>query len=170
MLIPRLKVTVHPIYFEGLEEGSSEYDDRLKIAKEFAIYWREGYHPDFGRDKLVDRPDGIQESALCKVHVKVFALSRSNQIYWDSNSSCKLAPYDRSHCKGCDSLMLYAVSEEGTALILALYIDEGHDLIKKPYYGVLKGLGEYAKSYFKSIREQPALETDLFNFLNTPTC
>lgn len=170
MKIPRLKVTVHPIYFQGLEEGSSEYHDRLEIAKEFAIYWREGYHPDFGRDKPVERPDGIQESGLCKVHVLIFKLLRTDKIYWDSKSSCHLAPYDRSHCTGCDSVLLYAVSEEGTALILALYIENGHDLLKKPYHGILRGIGEHAKAYFKSIGEQPALEKDLLAFLQTPTC
>lgn len=169
-MIPRLKVKVHPDYFKGFKEGSSGYIDRLEIAKEFAIYWREGYHPDFGRDRIVDRPDNIHYSALCKVHVLVFSLSKSDKAYWDSKSSCKIAPYDRSHCDECDSVMLYAVSEEGTALILALYIEQGHDLIKKPYHGVLRGLGEDAKNYFKSIREQPALKEDLLEFFNKPTC
>ncbi|HAV8071944.1 TPA: hypothetical protein JLB58_004265 [Escherichia coli] len=170
MKIPRLKVTVHPLYFQGLEEGSSEYNDHLTIAKEFASYWRTGYHPDFGRDKPVDRPDGIHESGLCKVHVLAFKLSRASQVFWNSKSSCRLAPYDRSHCTECDSLLLYAVSEEGTALILALYIEDGHERLKTPYYSVLRGLGEHAKAYFKSIGEQPALEKDLLAFLQTPTC
>jgi hypothetical protein len=38
-------------------------------------------------------------------------------------SSPNLAPFDRSHCDSCDAVVVYAVSEEGRALVLALYPD-----------------------------------------------
>ena len=169
MEIPRLNVTVHPIYFQGAIEGSTEYQQRLTIAKDFAEYWRKGYSPDFGRDRPLERPDGIQESGLCKVHVLLVKLTRTEQDFWDSKSSCNLAPFDRSHCDSCDSVLLYAVSEEGRALILALYPENAHDLLKKPYHHILRDLGEHAKEYFKSVGEQPALEKDLLAFLRKPT-
>ena len=170
MIIPRRRVSVHPNYFRGLDENTTEYDSLLEIAKEFAKYWREGYHQDFGRDKPIEYPEAVKDAGLCKVHVLVFPLSKKDQQFWDSKSYCCFGPYYRSHCDGCDSLLLYAVSEEGTALILALYDQEGHNLLSKPYYEALRGLGEHAKAYFKSIDEQPALEQDLLNFLRTPTC
>ena len=170
MEIPRLKVTVHPIYFQGTVEGSAEYEQRLTIAQYFAEYWKNGYSPDFGRDRPLERPDGIEESALCKVHVLVSKIPQKEKEFWDSKSSPNLAPFDRSHCDSCDAVVVYAVSEQGRALVLALYPDNAHDLLKKPYFNILKGLGEHAKAYFKSVGEQPALEQDLLDFLRKPTC
>lgn len=170
MEILRLNVTVHPLYFQGAVKDSPEYQQRLTIAKAFAEYWKKGYSPDFGRDRPFERPDGIQESGLCKVHVLLSRLSKTEQNFWDSKSSCKIAPFERSHCDSCDSVVLYAVSEEGRALILALYPDKAHDLLKKPYHHILRALGEHAKEYFKSKGEQPALEKDVLDFLRKPTC
>lgn len=170
MRITRRKVSVHPNYFRGLDQNSPEYQSLLNVAKEFADYWRQGHHPDFGRDKPIEYPKAVKDAGLCKVHVLVFPLSRKDQIFWDSKNRCSLGPYYRSHCDGCDSFLLYAVSEEGTALVLALYDQDGHELLSKPYHEALRGLGEHAKAYFKHIGEQPALEQDLLNFLRTPTC
>lgn len=170
MIITRRKVSVHPNYFRGLDQNSPEYQSLLNVAKEFADYWRQGHHPDFGRDKPIEYPEAVKDAGLCKVHVLVFPLSRKDQTFWDSKNRCSLGPYYRSHCDGCDSFLLYAVSEEGTALVLALYDQGGHELLSKPYHEALRGLGEHAKAYFKHIGEQPALEQDLLSFLRTPTC
>lgn len=170
MIIPRLNVSVHPNYFRGAAENTQEYKDLLEIAKEFAEYWREGYHQDFGRDKPIEYPTAVKDAGLCKVHVLIYTLSPDDQRFWDSKSHCCIAPYYRSHCDGCDSFLIYAVSEEGRALVLALYDQEGHELLTKPYHEALRGLGEHAKAYFKEVGEQPVLEQDLLNFLRTPTC
>lgn len=75
MIIPRRRVSVHPNYFRGLDENTTEYDSLLEIAKEFAKYWRKGYHQDFGRDKPIEYP-AVKDAGLCKVHVLVFPLSK----------------------------------------------------------------------------------------------
>lgn len=169
MVIPRCKVSVHPNYFRGRQEGTPEYISLLNVAKDFAQYWREGYHPDFGRDKPLERPDDVKEAGLCKVHTLIFELSPENKEFWNAKSLASLGPYYRSHTHECDSFLLYAVSSQGTALILALYDQDGHNLLKKPHYPVLIALGEHAKVFFESIGESPAPEEDLLNFLKTPT-
>jgi len=169
LVIPRRNVSVHPNYFGNLKEGSPEHASLLNIAKDFAQYWREGYHPDFGRDKPLERPDDVKEAGLCKVHVLLFELSPENKIFWDSKSLASRGPYYRSHSQECDSFLLYAVSSQGTALVLALYDQEGHKLLKRPHYPTLIGLAESAKVFFSSRGETPAPEEDLLNFLKTPT-
>lgn len=169
MNISRNKVTVHPHYFNDLDQNSLEYKSLLEVAKSFATYWRDGYHSDFGRDKPLEYPQAVKDGGLCKVHVLTNNLSIHAQRIWDSKSKCELAPCDRSHCNECDSMLLYAISEEGTALVLSLYSIDAHELLKTRSE-FTRALAASAIAYFKEIGEQAALEADILKFLQTPTC
>lgn len=169
MTIPRCSVSVHPNYFRGLDPSTDEYKKLLIIAKEFKNYWCEGYHPDFGRDKPFERPEGIEEAGLCKVHVRLTQLSDKHQIEWDQKSLSTLAPIDRSHTRGCDSFLIYSVSKEGTALILSLYDEDAHKQIRSAYYPILRGMGNHAKSFFDSRGQTVASQSEILKLLSTPT-
>ena len=81
MEIPRLNVTVHPIYFQGAIEGSAEYQQRLTIAKDFAEYWRKGYSPDFGRDRHLNGQMVFKNQAYAKFMFYWLNLLEQNKIF-----------------------------------------------------------------------------------------
>ena len=65
-------------------------------------------------------------------------------------------------------MLLYAVSEEGTALLLALYAKNAHELLSSNLeYN--RRLASIAIRAFKEFEEQPALKSDLIDLLRAPT-
>jgi len=64
-------------------------------------------------------------------------------------------------------MFLYAVSEEGTALLLAFLEADAHAFIKQE--NVMRAFSKIILEKFKEIGEQAALPRDLQTFLQTPT-
>ncbi|MDR9624144.1 hypothetical protein [Acinetobacter baumannii] len=163
MIIKRKRVVIHELYWDD------EYDqDELKQAAAiFTRYWLDGYAYDFGRDKPIYRPDSIQNAALCHVHYLNHSLYGQIGRAWQRNCKPSIAPYFRSHHSACDAMFLYAVSEEGTALLLAFLEADAHAFIKQEE--VMRAFAKIVIEKFKELDEQPALPKDLQSFLQTPT-
>lgn len=163
MIIKRKQVVIHELYWDD------EYDQEilLKASDLFEKYWLSGYATDFGRDRPIYRPDSVRNSALCHVHYLNKSLYGDIGVLWQRNCKPSIGPYFRSHHSACDAMFLYAVSEEGTALLLALLETDAHETIKKLDY--MRALSNIAIAKFKTLGEQPALPNDLKEFLHTPT-
>ena len=168
MIIPRKRVKVDLEFFDGAEFNSEKYKYLLEIAQSFATYWRTGYHEDFGRDKPVNYPSIVKDAGLCHVHILLGDISQRAQDLWDKNNIPNKGPFFRSHILECDSMLLYAVSEEGTALLLALYAKNAHELLSSNLEYNRK-LASIAIRAFKEFEEQPALKSDLIDLLRAPT-
>lgn len=163
MIIKRNRVIVHELFWDD------EYDQEelQRAASVFTKYWLDGYAFDFGRDKPIYRPDSVADSALCHVHYLTSNLYGELAVAWQKNSKPSIAPYFRSHHPACDAMFLYAVSEEGTALLLAFLEADAHAFIKQE--NIMRSFAKIILAKFKELGEQPALPKDLQRFLQTPT-
>lgn len=163
MIIKRKHVVIHELFWDD------EYDqEELEVAAGiFTKYWLDGYAPDFGRDKPIYRPDSVRNSALCHVHYLTCSVYGQIGQLWQRNCKPSIAPYFRSHHKACNAMFLYAVSEEGTALLLAFLEADAHAFIKQE--NVMRAFSKIILEKFKELGEQAALPRELQVFLQTPT-
>lgn len=163
MIIKRKAVVIHELYWDD----ECDQEELKEAADIFHQYWLDGYAPDFGRDKPIYRPDSVRNSALCHVHYLTRNLYGQIGLAWQRNCKPSIAPYFRSHNAACDAMFLYAVSEEGTALLLAFLESDAHAFIKQE--GVMRAFSKIILQKFKELGEQPALPKDLQALLQTPT-
>lgn len=79
-----------------------------------------------------------------------------------------IPPSLRSKRMNCDSMIIYSMSREGTALFLTFYPSLGHERIK---HGTveLANLAIVSEDYFSSIDENPASYEEVMEFLQQPT-
>lgn len=161
MIINRRKVEIHPLYWD--DDFEEEY--LHEAANIFTKYWLAGYQPEFGRDRPVFYPKTIQDAAICHVHYLTCKLYGAQAVDWKRNCKTNIAPYFRSAVKDCDSMFIYAISEEGTALLLAIFDKNAHAQLRNNE--LLRALAMITIEYFKQIGEQPALAQDVMNTLQT---
>lgn len=127
------------------------------LAKDFKKYWLSGCEPTFkfGRDTALARPNAIQDAGLAKVHVYSYSLSNRKKREWKRDNSSIYPVYRGTS----NDILIYAVSEEGTAVLLAYHKDDGHAQMED--YPHLQTLRKIAKKIFEERKEQPILFNEL---------
>ncbi|HAV4466973.1 TPA: hypothetical protein JIR14_20205 [Acinetobacter baumannii] len=154
-MILRKKAVLHP----SLREAFS--GDKLLIIEEmfaaFEEYWLSGYLYEFGLDAPLDDPAAARASGLCHVHVLYNddLFTDADFKAWEKQNKPSIPPILRATRWNCDSMVIYSVSREGTALFLMFYPNNGHARIRK---GTLElaALAEASEAYFYSVGENPA--------------
>ncbi|MCC7687314.1 type II toxin-antitoxin system YafO family toxin [Serratia marcescens] len=112
--------------------GEFKTDDFLITLKEaFKCHWRNGHHPDLGKDTLFDRPEEVLGFHLRKVHVNLgqyasYSYSCTEEC-WDEWS---YGPIDeRGHFRQkptSNAYLIYAVNENRDAALLAYWSPPAH--------------------------------------------
>ena len=167
-MIPRKQAVLH----QSLLEKYSGED--LCIIEEmfdaFQEYWLTGCLFEFGRDAPLDRPASAKASGICHVHVlyndELF--TENDFKAWEAKNQPHVPPILRCSRKNCDSMVIYSVSREGTALFLAFYPNRGHDRITNGTIE-LSSLAIVSEDYFSSIEENPASYEEIMLLLQQPT-
>lgn len=143
----------------------SRDEDLATIEQEFKSYWLSGFHENFGKDSPLNRPAAVLDAGMSHVHVLFLdGITPAEEAKWDRNNDPSIAPIRRATC---DSMIVYAASEQGTAVLLALYLEEGHKRIGN--MSEMARLSSIALEIFKAEREEPLLSSDLMELLQTPT-
>jgi hypothetical protein len=141
------------------------FEDLKELAKEFEFYWLNGYSEEFGKDAPLDRPKTVLDAGISHVHfLFVDDISEADEKKWRRNNRAELAPMFRA---SSDSMMVYAVSEQGTAVLLAVYLEDGHKSLNDQFN--MSRLAHIALKVFRDEGEEPMLPNDLMNLLRTPT-
>lgn len=127
------------------------------LAKDFKEYWQSGCEPSFkfGRDTALERPETMLDAGLAKVHIYSTSLAPGKLKAWKKKSN-DAHPFYRGTS---NDILIYAVSEQGTAVLLAYHKDNGHD--KMNDYPHLQTLREMAHKVFENRNEQPLLFDEL---------
>lgn len=127
------------------------------LAKDFKEYWQSGCKPTliFGRDTALERPDTIRDAGLAKVHIYSSSLTSNKRKEWQRKSN-SIHPFYRGTS---NDVLLYAVGDKGTAVLLAYHKDNGH--AKMNDFPHLQTLREIAKKVFEKKGEQPLLFDEL---------
>ena len=163
-MISRIKAVLHPslrVTYSG--------DKLLMIEEMFAAfeeYWLSGYLYEFGLDAPLDDPSAIKPTGLCHVHVlyNEELFTEADFKAWDRDNKRHVPPILRASRKNCNSMVIYSVSREGTALFLAFYPNNGHVRIRKGTLELL-ALADASEEYFSSIGETPASHEEVKTFL-----
>ena len=167
-MIPRKRAVLHPSLTEVF--SGDNLDIILEMFAAFEEYWLTGYLYEFGLDAPLDRPSSAKASGLCHVHVlyndELFTAKDFKE--WDRQSSPRIPPILRSKRMNCDSMIIYSISREGTALFLTFYPSNGHERIR---YGTIElaDLAIVSEHYFSSIEENPASYEEVTELLQQPT-
>lgn len=135
-----------------------------QLAQDFKKYWLSGCEPTlkFGRDTALERPNTIRDAGLAKIHVYSSHLSKKERNAWERKNNS-----DHPFYRGTSNdILIYAVSEEGTAVLLAYHKSNGHK--KMNDYPHLETLRIVAKKIFERRGEQPIL-FDALRQLYLPT-
>jgi len=150
--------------------SGNDLDIILEMFTSFEEYWLSGYMYEFGLDAPLDRPASARASGLCHVHVLYNDESFTAKDYreWQRKSSPSIPPSMRSSRMNCDSMIIYSVSREGTALFLAFYPSLGHQRIKEGTIE-LAHLATVTEDYFSLIQETPASYQEVMNLLQQTT-
>lgn len=127
------------------------------LAKDFKEYWLSGCEPTFkfGRDTALERPDTIRDASLAKVHIYSSSLKGRKHADWLKKSG-SVYPFYRGTS---NDVLIYAVGDKGTAVLLAYHKDNGH--AKMNDYPHLHVLREEAHKVFRKRKEQPLLFDEL---------
>jgi hypothetical protein len=139
-------------------------EDLVTIAADFEHYWLNGYSEYFGKDTPLDRPNSVKDAGMAHVHVLVLEETPAFEARWQRLNSPDKPPVARP---SCDSMLIYAVGDKGTAILLAAYLEEGHERIKNTLE--LMALSSHAIAKFKEFGEEPLLYADLMALLQKPT-
>lgn len=163
-MVSRVKAVLHPslrVSFSG--------NDLLMIEEMFSAfeeYWLSGYLYEFGLDAPLDHPLAIRPTGLCHIHVLYNddLFTDADFKAWERDNKKSLPPILRATRLNCDSMVIYSVSREGTALFLAFYPNEGHDRIRNGTLELL-ALADASEKYFSSIDQTPASYEEVRAFL-----
>ena len=167
-MIPRNQAVLHPSLVQVY--SGDDLSIILEMFEAFEEYWLSGYMYEFGLDTPLDRPSSAKASGLCHVHVLYNEELFTDNDYreWERKSSPNIPPSLRSKRMNCDSMIIYSMSREGTALFLTFYPSLGHERIK---HGTVElgNLAIVSEDYFSSIDENPASYEEVMEFLQQPT-
>lgn len=127
------------------------------LAKDFKEYWQSGCIASFkfGRDTALERPETIRDAGLAKVHIYSTSLTPEKKKAWRKKSN-SVHPFYRGTS---NDILIYAVGDKGTAVLLAYHKDNGH--AKMEDYPHLQTLREIAHKIFEKRNEQPLLFNEL---------
>ena len=139
-------------------------EDLAALAADFEDYWLKGYSKYFGKDTPLDRPQSVKDAGMAHVHVLVLEQTRAFEANWRRQNIPSKPPVARP---SCDSMLIYAVGDKGTAILLAFYAEEAHKRINN--YSDIMALSSYAIKKFKELGEEPLLYNDLMALLQKPT-
>ena len=120
-MIPRNQAVLHPSLTQVY--SGNDLNIILEMFAAFEEYWLSGYMYEFGLDAPLDRPASAKASGLCHVHVLYDEELFTDQDYreWEKRSRPNIPPILRSKRMNCNSMIIYSVSREGTALFLTFY-------------------------------------------------
>lgn len=166
-MIPRKRAVLHPSLTRVYSGNDLEIILEMFVA--FEEYWISGYMYEFGLDAPLDRPASAKASGLCHVHVLYNEELFTDQDYreWEKRSCPKIPPILRSKRMNCNSMIIYSVSREGTALFLTFYPSLGHERIRSGTVE-LGNLAIVSEDYFSSIEENPASYEEVMELLQQP--
>lgn len=167
-MIPRKRAVLHPSLTNVCKGNDLNIISEMFVA--FEEYWLTGYLYEFGLDAPLDRPASAKASGLCHVHVLYNDELFTDTDYreWERSSYPEIPPILRSKRMNCDSMVIYSVSREGTALFLMFYPSSGHERIR---HGTieLSNLATVSEDHFASIEETPASYEEVMELLQRPT-
>jgi len=163
-MISRKRAVLHPSL-----RATYSGDSLLMIQEMFSAfeeYWLSGYLYEFGLDAPLDDPVAIRSTGLCHVHVlyndELF--TDADFRAWNRDNRPNVPPILRATRENCNSMVIYSVSREGTALFLAFYPNNGHARIRKGTLELL-ALADASEDYFSSVEENPASYNEVMKFL-----
>jgi hypothetical protein len=133
------------------------------IAEAFRQYWLSGYSNIFGRDAPLDRPATVKAAAIAHVHILRDGASAITKRNWNRKADPELAPMDRGTS---DAMVIYAASQEGTAILLAYFGEPGHERLRNGNLALLQ-LSAAALKIFRDIQEEPMFYDGLMEMLRT---
>ncbi|MBH2979445.1 type II toxin-antitoxin system YafO family toxin [Serratia marcescens] len=120
--------------------GEFKTDDFLITLKEaFKCHWRNGHHPDLGKDTLFDRPEEVLGFHLRKVHVNLgqyasYSYSCTEEC-WDEWSFGAIDERGAFRAKPTsNAYLIYAVNENRDAALLAYWDPPAHTKANEPVW------------------------------------
>ncbi|END4894365.1 type II toxin-antitoxin system YafO family toxin [Salmonella enterica] len=139
--------------------GLFKTDDFLISLKDaFKCHWREGHHPDLGKDTLFERPDEALGFHLRKVHVNIgqyanYSFSCTQQCWneWsdglvDHNGSYRAKPTSNSY-------LIYAVNVHRDAALLAYWDPPAHTKANEAVW--MDSVLNFSKLFYEKTNTEP---------------
>jgi hypothetical protein len=135
-------------------------DSRLiPIRESFILHWRNGFHPDFGRDTLFHKPPCVYPIHLRKVHVNLGLYTNNygfngTEECWSDWSTGRFGPggYEK-HIPTSDAYLIYAVCESRNAGLLDFWFPPAHEIVKSD--ASVELVAEMADTFYAKIAAKP---------------
>ena len=122
------------------------------IINDFKTYWRNGHHPDFGKDAPLHDPAAIRQSAVRHVHIIPIPVSPKDDPRW-------LKPFHwliPTRRPASNSWLVYCVTESRNCCLLAFLNGDAHFMARQGFF--VGRMIDSAEAFFDRMEEYPLSE------------
>lgn len=143
-------------------------DPKIKeVADAFSQFWKNGYHPDLGKDAAFARPDEMLKLNVRHAHydLKDYIPESSKKDHSGKKSSWdawkNIASVNVKYIPTSDSFLVYSVNHNRDALVMFFIDDDAHSETEQAEFKEAAISVSY--SFFDQTKTQPMpLDEDLF--------
>ncbi|MBH3164601.1 type II toxin-antitoxin system YafO family toxin [Serratia marcescens] len=150
--------------------GEFKTDQFLISLKEaFKSHWRDGHHPNLGKDSLFERPDEIRNYHLRKVHVNLKSYASysftSTEQCWSDWSFGKIDEQGNPRPEPTsNAYLIYTVNDKRDAVLLAYWDPPAHTKANEKAW--INSIINFARIYHEKTGSAPMpRDIDLWHHL-----